>query len=363
MNSPQTSRAYVIAEAGVNHNGDLDLARRLVDAAARAGADAVKFQTFRAEDLVSRHAPKADYQRITTNPEDSQLAMIRQLELDHAAHRMLRDHCQERGITFLSTPFDPVSLAFLVTEMGLETIKLSSGEVTNGPFLVRVGATGKRVILSTGMSTLDEIAVALGALAFGMLEGDATPNPDDFAQARTSLKGAERLRENVTLLHCTTEYPAPFAEVNLRAMESLGDTFGLPVGYSDHTPGIAIPIAAVARGARVIEKHFTLDRTLPGPDHRASLEPEELIRMVEAIRQVELALGDGRKRPMPSEIGNRDVARKSLVAIAPIRRGALFTTANLGVKRPGNGISPMAYWQWLGCVASRDYPLDALIEP
>lgn len=363
MNPSQTTRAYVIAEAGVNHNGDLDLARRLVDAAAQAGADAVKFQTFRAEDLVSRHARKADYQRLSTHPEESQLAMIRQLELDHAAHRILRDHCRERGIAFLSTPFDPVSLEFLVAGMGLETIKLSSGEVTNGPFLVQVGTTGKRVILSTGMSTLNEIAVALGALAFGMIMGDFPPAPDDFARVRRHPEGAAQLQKNVTLLHCTTEYPAPFAEVNLRAMENLGDTFGLPVGYSDHTPGIAIPIAAVARGACVIEKHFTLDRTLPGPDHRASLEPDELTGMVEAIRQVELALGDGRKRPMPSEIGNREVARKSLVAIAPIRCGEPFTSANLGVKRPGNGISPMAYWQWLGRVASRDYPLDALIEP
>ncbi|MBF0189992.1 MAG: N-acetylneuraminate synthase [Magnetococcales bacterium] len=352
----------VIAEAGVNHNGQLDLALRLVDAAADAGANAVKFQTFRAEELVSRHAPKAEYQRQRTDPDASQLAMIRQLELDHRSHVHLQAHCLKRGIEFLSTPFDATSLDFLVGPMKLDTLKISSGEVTNGPFLLQVGASGCRVLLSTGMSTLGEIETALGALAFGMLHPAEAPSVAAFAHVFASAAGQQVLGERVTLLHCTTEYPAPFAEVNLRAMDTLRHAFGLPVGYSDHTSGMTIPIAAAARGARVIEKHFTLDRSLPGPDHHASLEPEELTRMIEAIRVVESALGHGRKIPMAAELKNRAVARKSLVALVPIRRGERFTATNLGVKRPGAGVSPMVYWQWLGRIATRDYHVDEGID-
>ncbi|MBF0180431.1 MAG: N-acetylneuraminate synthase [Magnetococcales bacterium] len=349
----------IIAEAGVNHNGHPELAMRLVDAAAAAGADAVKFQTFRAGELVSRHARKAAYQQAATDPQESQLAMIQRLELDQNSHAMLADHCRARGITFLSTPFDLPSLALLTDEMNLPLLKIPSGEVTNGPFLVRVGATGKKIILSTGMATLGEIETALGALAFGMLGPTDPPSLAGCAAAFTSPEGQALLLERVTLLHCTTEYPAPLDQVNLRAMDAMAAAFGLPVGYSDHTTGIAVPIAAVARGAVVIEKHFTLDRSLPGPDHRASLEPDELAAMVRAIRAVETALrGHGRKLPMATEQKNREVARKSLVAIAPIARGEPFSEGNLGIKRPGSGISPMEYWQWLGRTASRAYQPD-----
>ncbi|MBF0295825.1 MAG: N-acetylneuraminate synthase [Magnetococcales bacterium] len=352
----------MIAEAGVNHNGHPELALRLVDAAADAGADAVKFQTFRAAELVSRNARKATYQQATTDPEESQFAMIRRLELDHATHLRLADHCRARGIAFLSTPFDLPSLEFLVAEMDLPLLKIPSGEVTNGPFLVRVGATGRRILLSTGMATLGEIETALGALAFGLLGLPEPPSLAGCAGAFASPAGQAILEERVTLLHCTTEYPAPVDQVNLRAMDAMAAAFGLPVGYSDHTAGIAIPIAAVARGAVVIEKHFTLDRTLPGPDHRASLEPDELAAMVRAIREVETALqGHGHKLPMAAEWKNRAVARKSLVAIAPVAQGECFSEHNLGIKRPGSGISPMAYWQWLGRAAPRDYQPDELI--
>ncbi|MBF0126365.1 MAG: N-acetylneuraminate synthase [Magnetococcales bacterium] len=352
----------IIAEAGVNHNGRLDLALRLVDAAAGAGANAVKFQTFRAADLVSRHAPKAAYQQSLTNPEESQLALLERLELDQASHLMLADHCRQRGIAFLSTPFDAASLAFLVHGMGLETLKIPSGELTNGPFLLQVGATGKRILLSTGLATLGEIETALGVLAFGLLALREPPSVAGCAAAFASSEGRAALAGQVTLLHCTTEYPAPFGEVNLRAMDTMRQAFGLPVGYSDHTTGIVVPIAAAARGAVVIEKHFTLDRSLPGPDHPASLEPEELTAMVEAIRVVEQAMGHGVKVPMASERKNRLVARKSLVALEPIGQGERFSSANLGVKRPGSGLSPMEYWRLLGGVARRDYQPDECID-
>ncbi|MBF0439710.1 MAG: N-acetylneuraminate synthase [Magnetococcales bacterium] len=362
--SPQAkpSPIVIIAEAGVNHNGQLALARQLVEAAAEAGADAVKFQTFRTEQLVSRQAPKAAYQRARTDPNASQFDMIQQLELDHENHAILRDHCRKCGIAFLSTPFDALSLDFLVNDMHLEVLKISSGEVTNGPFLVRVGATQCRIILSTGMSTLGEVEEALGALAFGLLQVEDSPSRAGFAAAFASPKGQEALARQVTLLHCTTEYPTAFADVNLRAMDTLRQAFGLPVGFSDHTAGIVIPIAAAARGAVVIEKHFTLDRSLPGPDHQASLEPDELTRMVEAIRQVEIALGHGCKIPVEAELANRVVARKSLIATAPIDKGERFTVDNLGVKRPGSGISPMEYWNWLGRVAGRGYLLDECMD-
>lgn len=354
---------YVIAEAGVNHNGSLDVARRLIDVAAAAGADAVKFQTFKAEKLVSRQAAKADYQQRTTNAAESQFEMIRKLELSDDDHLTLQRYCATAGIEFLSTPFDTESLDFLVRRMALPRLKLSSGEITNAPFLLAVGQTGKPVILSTGMSTLEDVEQAVGALAFGYLGTGEAPSAAAFARARKSPEGQVVLREKVSLLHCTTEYPAPFAEVNLRAMETLGSAFGLPVGYSDHTQGIAIPIAAAALGARIIEKHFTLDRALPGPDHAASLEPVELKAMVEGIRQVEQALGSANKSPTASELKNRAIARKSLIAGTAIRKGECFTAANLAIKRPGSGISPFFYWDQLGQVATRDYAEDDIIEP
>ncbi|MEI7818137.1 MAG: N-acetylneuraminate synthase, partial [Desulfuromonadales bacterium] len=273
---------YIIAEAGVNHNGSLALAKKLVEVAADAGADAVKFQTFKADSLVSRLAPKAEYQSKATGADESQYEMIRKLELDEQAHEMLIEHCTVCGIQFLSTPFDLESVDLLAGRFDLSCIKIPSGDITNGPLLLKIAHTGKPVILSTGMSTLGEIEEALGVLAFGYL-GVGEPSPAVFRLAYCSIQGQELLLEKVTLLHCTTEYPAPVEEVNLNTLDTLRSAFGLPVGYSDHTEGITVPIAAVARGAVIIEKHFTLDRTLPGPDHKASLEPTELKQMVTAI--------------------------------------------------------------------------------
>ena len=357
------ARSYIIAEAGVNHNGSIDMAKELIDVAAGAGADAVKFQTFRADRLVTGSAPKAAYQARTTDAAESQLEMIRKLELDEEAHRILIDHCRERGIQFLSTPFDLESVDLLAYNFDLPRLKLPSGEITNAPLLLKAAQTGKPLMLSTGMSTLGEIEAALGVLAFGYTRSGTAPSLAAFREAYCSASSQEALREKVVLLHCTTEYPAPFAEVNLLAMDALGAAFGLPVGYSDHTEGIAVTIAAAARGAVVIEKHFTLDRNLPGPDHRASLEPDELGRMVESIRQVEAALGSGLKLPAASELKNVPIARKSLVAAKEIKKGEIFTPENLGVKRPGSGMSPMRYWEFLGRPAGRDHRPDEVIEP
>ncbi len=334
-----TEQTIIIAEAGVNHNGDLELARQLVDAAAEAGADLVKFQTFSAERLLTQSAPKADYQTRTTEQSESQFAMLRRLELTHEMHEVLMAHCRNRGIGFFSTGFDIQSLDYLAS-LGAERFKVPSGEITNLPYLRHIGGFGKPVILSTGMATLGEIEDALAAL-----EAAGTP------------------RTRITMLHCNTEYPTPMVDVNLRAMNSIRDAFGVAVGYSDHTPGVEVPIAAVALGATVIEKHLTLDRNLPGPDHKASLEPDEFAAMVQAIRNIEQALGDGIKRPSPSEIGNRPIARKSLVAAGPIRAGETFTPENVTAKRPGTGITPMRWDEVMGRVATRDYAADELIEP
>jgi len=354
---------FVIAEAGVNHNGSLDLARDLIEAAAQAGADAVKFQTFKASEIVSRHAPKAAYQQRNTDQGESQLEMIRKLELSVEDHRVLIAHARQSGIDFLSTPFEVHSLAQLVDELGLRTIKIPSGEITNAPFLVQIAGTGCRMILSTGMSTLGEVESALAMLAYGGLSPvGQPPGVAAFEAAYMSVSGQALLRERVVLLHCTTEYPAPVAEVNLKAMDVMAQAFGLPVGYSDHTEDIHIAVAAVARGARVIEKHFTLDRNLPGPDHKASLEPGELRAMIRAIRDVEAALGDGIKRPSAAELKNRAVVRKSLVAARPIAAGELYSEENLTCKRPGTGVSPTAYWNRLGTAATRDYAADELID-
>jgi len=355
------TKTFIIAEAGVNHNGSRDLARRLIDVAAQAGADAVKFQTFRAEQLVSRQAPKAEYQTRTTDQAESQFDMIRKLELSTEDHDELIAYARQSGISFLSTPFDAVSLQLLTQRFGMETIKIPSGEITNAPFLLEIARQAKQVILSTGMSTLAEIETALGVLAFGFCASNEQPGRDSFRLAYSSDQGQQALRQRVTLLHCTTEYPAPFDEVNLCAMDTLAQAFGLPVGYSDHTPGIHIPIAAVARGACLIEKHFTLDRTLPGPDHKASLEPDELRQMVSNVRAVEQALGDGIKRPTASEWKNLKVARKSLVAGRPIAEGEIFTSANVLCKRPGAGMSPMEYWNLLGKRSDKTYCEDELI--
>lgn len=357
------SPTYIIAEAGVNHNGSLDLARQLIDVAAEAGADAVKFQTFKAQNLVSKTAPKAEYQVCTTGIDETQFDMIHKLELDEAAHRHLMAHCQKRKIEFLSTPFDFESVDLLAGTFGLPCLKIPSGEITNGPLLLYVAQTGKPVILSTGMSTLDEVQQALGVLAYGFVGDAQQPSIDTFKKAFLSTEGQAALQSKVRLLHCTTEYPAPFEDVNLLAMDTLAETFKLPVGFSDHTKGFAIAIAAVARGAVIIEKHFTLDHNLPGPDHQASLEPEELKAMVRFIREVEVALGDGFKQPATSELKNLSVARQSLVAKTEIQAGEVFTEKNLGTKRPGDGVSPMEYWTFLGCKAKCEYHQDEKVKP
>ncbi|MDD4593210.1 MAG: N-acetylneuraminate synthase [Parabacteroides sp.] len=356
------NNTFIIAEAGVNHNGSLDMALKLIDVAADAGADAVKFQTFKADKVVSRFAPKAEYQTRNTGVVDSQLEMVKKLELNEEQHMVLVEHCRKRGIEFMSTPFDLDSVNFLANVIKVSRLKIPSGEITNGLILLKFAQTGKPLILSTGMSTLDEVELALGVLAFGFINSGEKPSRGAFKEAYSSNEGQAFLKEKVSLLHCTTEYPAPFDEVNLKAMDTLKEKFALSVGYSDHTMGIAVPIAAVARGALIIEKHFTLDRNLPGPDHKASLEPGELKQMVSSIRQIELALGNGVKQPTASEIKNMVVARKSLVATRDIKSGEMFTEANLDVKRPGTGRSPFEYWGLLGKTAKKEYKADEVIE-
>jgi len=330
-------KVLIIAEAGVNHNGDLALARKLIDVAAEAGADLVKFQTFSADQLVTRTAAKADYQNRTTDSKESQHEMLRSLELTVEMHTELIAHCAECGIGFFSTGFDIESVDFLVG-LGQERFKIPSGEITNLPYLRHIGRMGKPIILSTGMAEMDEIQAAIDAL-----EAAGTP------------------RAIITVLHCTTEYPTPMAEVNLRAMQTLKTAFGVRVGYSDHTQGVEVPVAAVAMGASVIEKHFTLDRGLPGPDHQASLEPHELKAMIAAIRNIEQAMGDGIKRLTLSEAKNKPVARKSIVAGRAIRAGEVFSDDNLAAKRPGTGISPMCWDEVVGRRARRNFDADELI--
>ena len=328
----------IVAEAGVNHNGDMALARKLIDVAAQSGADLVKFQTFRADQLVTPQAGKADYQARNTDARESQLAMLRRLELSPEMHEALIRHCQASGIGFFSTGFDPDSVD-LLARLGLERFKIPSGEITNLPYLRHVGRYAKDIILSTGMATLGEIESALEVLE----------------QSGTALG-------RITVLHCTTNYPTPMIDVNLRAMLSIRDAFGVAVGYSDHTSGFEVAIAAVALGATVIEKHFTLDRDLPGPDQKASLEPGELRTMVAAIRNVEQALGDGVKRLTAGEVRNRRVVRRSLVAACAIRGGDAFSESNVAIKRPGTGMSPMRWDEVMGRKAPRDYVPNEPIE-
>ena len=354
-------KVFVIAEAGVNHNGDLARAISLIDAAADANADAVKFQTFRADALVTAAAPKAAYQVRQTGNDETQHAMLQKLELGHAAHRTLAQHCKKRGVEFLSTPFDEESLRFLAEDMGLKLIKVGSGDLTNAPLLVDIARRGLKVILSTGMSTIEEVAEALGALAFGYApKTDQVASPAAFADAL--IKHAPLLSDKVVLLHCTTDYPTNPTDVNLRAMQTMSSRFGLPIGYSDHTDGLVVSLAAVAFGACVVEKHFTMDRSLPGPDHKASLEPDELKELVAGIRTVERALGDGKKRPQTAELANRDVARKSIVATRKISKGAPLAADDLCTKRPGTGIPPVRLWDLIGKRADRTYSKDEQID-
>ena len=354
---------YVIAEAGVNHNGSPDLAVDLVDAAAKAGADAVKFQTFKAERMISTRAAKAAYQTETTGSGETQLDMVRRLELDSDAHRILLKRCTERGIDFLSSPFDEESVDFLTKQLHVTRLKIPSGEITNGPLLLHIAKSGVPVILSTGMSMLADIEEALAVLAFGYSDRTESPGRKAFARAYSDSCAFNILSERVVLLHCTTEYPAPYDEINLRAMDTLHCAFGLPVGYSDHTQGLEIALAAAARGACVIEKHFTMDRNLAGPDHRASLEPDELKAMVTGIRRIEQALGAARKMRTPHEEANMLCARKSLVASCAIEPGTIFSNENMARKRPGDGVSPMAFWDVLGTPAHHSIPQDFPITP
>ena len=328
---------FIIAEAGVNHNGSLELAKKLIDVASDAGADAVKFQTFKADKLVSKNAQKANYQKETTDKKESQYEMIKKLELDVETHHRLISYCKSKNIIFLSTPFDLESVHLLYS-LGLEVFKIPSGEITNLPYLRKIGDLQKKVILSTGMADIGEIEDAL----------------DVLVEAGTK-------KEDITVLHANTMYPTPMEDVNLKAMTTIGKTFDVAFGYSDHTLGIEVDIAAVAMGASCIEKHFTLDKTMEGPDHKASLEPNELKAMVKAIRNIELALGSSIKKPSKSEKPNMEVARKSIVASKSIKKGEILSEENLAIKRPGNGISPMRWDEIVGSVAQKDYDVDELI--
>ena len=330
------SRVFIIAEAGVNHNGDIKIAKRLIDAAVGAGADAVKFQTFKAENLVCKTAQKAEYQMKTTNQSETQYDMLKKLELTEQMHKELMEYCMKKNILFLSTPFD-VERIKLLSGLGMQTFKIPSGEITNLPYLRETAKQQKKVILSTGMSSMDEVKAAVDVLK------------DSGAK-------------DITLLHCNTQYPTPVPDVNLLAMVKMREELGLPVGYSDHTQGIEIPIAAAALGAVVIEKHFTLDKNMEGPDHKASLEPLELKQMVESIRKTELALGNGIKQASESEKTNVEIVRKSIVAAVNIKKGEKYTEKNLTTKRPGNGINPMRWDEIIGMTSDRDYKTDEMIQ-
>jgi N,N'-diacetyllegionaminate synthase len=332
-------RVLIIAEAGVNHNGNIESAKKLIDVAAEAGVDYVKFQTFKADKTVTRKATRATYQDSNTKNKDSQYEMLKKLELSENMHRELIEYCELKRVKFLSTGFDLESLEFL-HKLGIPLFKIPSGEITNLPYLRKIASFKKPVVMSTGMADMQEVNEAFQVL---LSEG--------------------LIKEDITIIHCNTEYPTPMEDVNLKAMNSIGEELEVEIGYSDHTLGIEVPIAAVALGAKVIEKHFTLNRNLPGPDHRASLEPDELKLMVEAIRNIEKAiLGSGKKEPSKSEMKNKDIVRKSIIASKVIRKGDKFNEDNLTVKRPGNGISPMKWDNVLGQTANRDFKEDELIE-
>lgn len=352
---------FIIAEAGVNHNGSIDLARRLVDVAAEAGADAVKFQSFRADQLVTRRAEKAAYQVANTGTEGAQMEMLRGLELSDGDHQILVDHCRDRAIRFMSTAFDMDSLAYLAS-IDMPAVKIPSGDITYGPMLLAAARLGKPLIISTGMATLGDIEDGLDVVAFALTRSGVPSGRADVEGARLGAEGHAALVRSVTLLHCVTQYPAPPATVNLRAMDTMAAAFGLPVGYSDHTLGTTVSIAAVARGATVIEKHFTLDRGLDGPDHKASLEPDELASLVTAIRIVEQALGAPFKGPGEAEGRNRAVARRSVVAARPIAAGHTLVEADLTAKRPADAASPMEIWNLIGRTAARSYEIDDPVQ-
>ena len=358
----QSKKAFIIAEAGVNHNGSIELARELVDAAISAGADAVKFQSFIASAIVTANASKAEYQIANTGSSESQLKMLQSLELSQQQQREVYEYCQSRGIQFLSTPFDSASLKFLTKNLGLKTIKIGSGELTNAPFLLEVAQSADKIILSTGMSTIDEVSEALGVIAFGMTtQKDIAPTRTSMTAAFESPQGKKAISERVTLLHCTTDYPTKPVDVNLNAMLTLGDKFNCQIGFSDHSVGVHLAVAAVAMGATIIEKHLTTSRALPGPDHQASLEPSEFKMLVSQIRELEVALGSGEKVPTEVEVQNKKIARRSIVAARQIKIGEVFTKDNIMIKRPGTGRSPIEYWSLLNTKATRDIAENEII--
>jgi N-acetylneuraminate synthase len=348
------SKCYIIAEAGVNHNGQLQLARELIDRAAEAGADAVKFQTFDSIKLANRHAPKASYQKLTTEATESQFEMLRKLELPQHWHHELRERAKSCGLEFLSTAFDADSLDFLES-LELPFYKVPSGEITNGPLLWKFARQRKPLVVSTGMATLSEVEQALAVIAHAFNVDTEPQNLEEVWRGWSRADWRHSLQGRVTLLHCTSQYPTPVYEVNLSAMDTLRHSFGLPVGYSDHTEGILIPLAAAARGAVIIEKHFTLDRTMKGPDHGASLEPNQLALMIREIKSIMLALGDGIKSPQESEWDTRKAARQQVVVTRDIRAGEIFARNDLSTARSGRGQPPLALWGLVGSIASRDY--------
>ncbi len=354
---------FIIAEAGVNHNGSLQLAKKLIACAAKAGADAVKFQTFKTDEVVTRSVPKAAYQKLSTGAKESQRDMIKKFELNEKQHRELIRYTKKFRIQFLSAPFDESSVDLLIKNLKLKRIKVPSGEIINLPMLLKIAQSKLPIILSTGMSDLKEVEEALGVIAFGYTKPkSAKPSRVLFRRALASKSGRAALKSKVILLQCTTAYPTPFNEVNLRVMETLRDSFDLQVGLSDHTLGVAVPVAAVSRGAVMIEKHLTLSKNLPGPDHKASLEPHEFSQMVASIRQIEVALGSPDKVPTRSEIKNRSVARKSLVAARDISAGKIIEPHDLKAKRAGKGISPVFYWDLIGTKATRNFKADETVN-
>ncbi|MEK3994159.1 N-acetylneuraminate synthase [Psychrobacillus sp. FSL K6-2365] len=357
-----SNQTYIIAEAGVNHNGSLEMAKQLVNVAKQAGANAVKFQTFKAENLVTRSAQQANYQVTNLGEATSQFKMLKKLELTYEEFVELKIYCDANQIEFLSTPFDMESVDFLLNEIGMKTFKIPSGELTNSPFIHYIATKKKPMILSTGMATMDDIHDALSFIAYGLAYPEQLV---DLNQVRTFYQTREAkslLDEYVTVLHCTTEYPAPTETINLKAMQKMKQELRLPIGFSDHSEGIAVTLAAVTLGAVVIEKHFTLNRNLPGPDHLASLEPTELKEMVVGIRTIEQSLGTGHKIPTKIELENRQAARKSIVAKEEIAIGEIITEGHLAIKRPGNGMPPTSYWSLIGKAAKRSYRVDDLID-
>ena len=355
------NKVYVIAEAGVNHNGDLQQAFKLIDVAVKASADAIKFQSFKANNVASFAAQKADYQKKTTSKFQSHLEMLKNLELNEDDFFKINDYCKNKNIDLIVSAFDHDSLQFITDKLGVSILKIPSGEITNGPFLLTHSLKGLDIILSTGMSTLNEIKLALSILAFGFVNSNNNkikPSLKNFKKAYNSFLGKKLLKEKVTILHCTSEYPAPIVDINLNAMINIRDSYNLSVGYSDHSEGYLVSIVAASMGAKIIEKHFTSDKNMKGPDHKASLNPKELKTMIEMIRKIEIIKGSSNKELYKSEQKNVSIVRKSLVAKNKIRSGEIFSSNNITFKRPFNGKSPMEYWQMIGTRAEKDYEED-----